>query len=129
MQTSKTTNTPRTSGADIVVPESTSKALSFDTGEGDHAMFRRLRWLKERAAQGGNTNDVAIVLIEACIEEGVCTRPRIVAVLKAIGLNARHVGLMLDRGTGRSPVSHRWRVDGDGRYSLLVAEGARATPP
>lgn len=65
MQTSKTTNTPRTSGADIIVPESASKAPFFDTGEGDHAMFRRLRWLKERAAQGGNMNDVAIVLIEA----------------------------------------------------------------
>lgn len=83
-------------GADIVVPESTSKAPSSDTGEGDNARFRRLRWLKERAAQGGNMNGIAIVLIEACIEGVVHTKPRIAAVLKAIRLNVRHVGLTLD---------------------------------
>jgi hypothetical protein len=82
-------------------------------------LFRRLRELKASLPKGVNKHEVAIVLILACIEEGVNTRGRIGTVLAHIGLDRAHVMIILNEGTGVDPSRHRWSRDGNGVYSLL----------
>lgn len=80
------------------------------------AKFRRLRALKSDLRLKCNKNDAAITMIDACLDEGFDTRPRIVGVLGKIGLNARHIAMTLNHGTGADPARHRWQVDQNGHY-------------
>lgn len=83
------------------------------------AFFQGLRDLDGQCrSRGVNKHDRAIVLIIACIEEGLNTGPRIVGALRKLGFNPRHVGMHLREGTGGDPQRHRWQRVEDGRYFL-----------
>lgn len=82
------------------------------------ALFEELRAL-QRNCGDADKNDQAIVLIHGCIAIGWDSRKRVVGALRHLGFNYRHVAIILDRGTGDSAEQHRWRVDGDGRYSSI----------
>jgi AraC-like DNA-binding protein len=94
--------------ADIVVPSRPPSPA------GSYAALRELL-----DACGPNKNDRAIVLIGACIGDGVATKGKIVSVGARFGLNPRHVAAILDQDTGTNPERHRWQRDGKGNYSLL----------
>lgn len=84
------------------------------------AVFARLRALA--ADCGTNKHDVAIALITACIIEGWDTGPQIIGTLCKLGLDRRHVAILLKESAGTNPDRHFWRRDGDGRYSLHQEE-------
>jgi hypothetical protein len=94
---------------------------------GTNALFERLRQLK--AACGPNKHDLAIVLVSACILEGLDTRARIVGALRKLGLNYRHVAIILEDGTGDNPQQHRWQRDTEDRYRLHDEGQAADRPP
>lgn len=79
-----------------------------------------LRQLK--AICGPNKHDQATILISACIGEGLDTRPRIVGALRHLGLDYRHVNIVLNKLTGGDPQRHRWMRDAEGCYSLHQEE-------
>jgi len=64
-------------------------------------------------------HDKALVLIEACIEQGTDTRKAIIAALVELGFNAQHVAILLIEHTGTNLNRHNWHRDETGRYSLL----------
>lgn len=63
---------------------------------------------------------MAIVLIVACIEEGINTGTRIVRALKQIGLNGDHVAIVLKSRTDW------WSKDDRGIYSVNMDAGKAA---
>jgi len=85
----------------------------------DADIFERLKGLIAACGSRPNKHDLATVLIEACIEEGIDTGPRIIGALSKLGLKAGHVGIMLKNGTGAHPTGYRWQRASDGRYSLI----------
>lgn len=70
-------------------------------------------------ACGSNKHDKALILIAACIGDGVNTKGSIIAAGKRAGLDSGHVAITLDRATGSIPTAHRWRRGADGVYALL----------
>ena len=84
----------------------------------------RLRALK--AECGPNKHDQAIALISACILDGWNTHKQIVGALGPLGMNPAHVRIILEEGTGTSPARHFWRLDKEGRFSLLEPAAERA---
>lgn len=112
--------TGRISAANLSVPKkrpvrSTTPPNSAD-GTG---LFDRLRDLVTHCGNGSNKHDVAIVLITACIQEGVDTGPRIIATLKHLSFNPRHIAILLKKGTGRDRDAHRWSRAEDGTLHVL----------
>ena len=87
-------------------------------GDPSGAFLEELRGLKAASGWPKDKHAVATVLITACIERGIDTRPRIIGALKSVGLDYRHVAIILNEGTGENPERHRWRLDPHGRYSL-----------
>jgi len=83
------------------------------------AMFERLQKLMDDCGPKPNKHDLVIALITACITEGVNTRREIIAVLVHLGLNNKHVAMMLKEGAGSDPEAYRWRRNEDGVYRLL----------
>jgi uncharacterized protein YhbP (UPF0306 family) len=69
-------------------------------------------------------HDQALVAIEACIAEGVNTKPHIIGVLRGVGFKAGHVASVLDPKRGPFANAAHWRIDGEGRYSLHEDEAA-----
>lgn len=63
-------------------------------------------------------HDRAIALIAVCIDNGWNTGTRIVGALKHLGLNPRHVAIVLKEGAGGNPEAHWWQRNADGHYSL-----------
>lgn len=106
---------PASSAADIMVPSS-PRPIGIDV------VLHRIRRLLDGCGTS-NLNDLAIVAIEALIEEGVDTGPQIVGAARSLGFNARHVGAILGRSEGGNPARHRWQRGADGVYRL---HGARA---
>jgi hypothetical protein len=96
------------SGADIVVPSRPPSPA------GSYAALRELL-----DSCGPNKNDRAVVLISACIGDGVATKGEIIGTGMRLGLNPRHIAAILDRDTGDNPERYRWRCDEGGTYSLL----------
>lgn len=82
-------------------------------------LIGRLRNLRDSCGEGSNKHDLAIVLISACLDEGVNTKTSIIGVLTAVGFNPKHVAIVLKNETGNNPASSRWRIDDEGRHSLL----------
>jgi hypothetical protein len=60
------------------------------------------------------------VLIHVCIDNGIATRPQIIAVLKRLDFNGRHIALVLEQGSGNDPGYHRWWRDKAGNYRNLA---------
>jgi hypothetical protein len=61
-------------------------------------------------------HDRAIVGIQACITSGINKGPDIIATLKRLGLNGRHVGMLLHNLAGSDPSRHMWQREADGTY-------------
>ena len=80
-------------------------------------IFRRLRALKGSLGFKPNKEDMAIVLIVACIEEGMNTGTRIVRALTRIGLNGDHVAIVLKSRTDW------WSKDERGIYTVNADAG------
>ena len=78
-------------------------------------MFRRFNDLYWRCKQDGlNKHEQVIVLIGACIEEGITTGPSIVGTVAHVGLNKKHVGAVLAKSIG-----DLWHRDGNRLYTTL----------
>ncbi|WP_370310116.1 hypothetical protein [Sphingobium abikonense] len=83
--------------------------------DNDPTLFDDLRALDKACGHDTSKNDRAIVLLAACIERGVNTRARLVAVLKHLGFTHSHLAIMLKERLG-----HDWQIDPDCRYSVLT---------
>lgn len=66
-----------------------------------------------------NKNDLVLMLIEGCLDEGIDTGRGIVNALGDLGCNRRHVAIMLKENTGYDPERNRWCKTHDGRYAPL----------
>lgn len=88
----------------------------------DKELFNGFRELLDSCGLETSKHDRAIVLIEACIDQGIDTRARIVGVAKHLGFEHGHIAILLAQNTGRSPDSYRWQRDKDGQYGRF--EGA-----
>ncbi|MBB3909754.1 hypothetical protein [Sphingomonas desiccabilis] len=108
------TSKPRVSAAEIDLAGMIS-ASPEPTGTA--AMFGRLRKLLR--ACGPNRHDQVLVLISACITEGVDTRGQIIGTLGHLDFKRGHVAMLLAEGTGTNPEVYRWRRDAAGTYTLL----------
>ena len=88
-----------------------AKSNGNEQQSGERAeLFRRLRRLKE--ACGRNKHDQATVLIDALIDEGIDTQPRIVGAMRRLDFLDSHTVLILAEGR----ISKRWERDAEGRY-------------
>ncbi|MCU6453928.1 hypothetical protein LPN01_07545 [Sphingomonas sp. A2-49] len=67
---------------------------------------------------GSSKHDCAIVFITAAIESGVNTGPAIIALGGELGLNRKHVAIILHGEAGENAELHRWRRGNDGTYAL-----------
>ncbi len=94
-----------------------STATTFSNVE-DVMIFRRLRWLQRQLGPKPNKHDLAVMLISACILEGLNRRGRIVGALRILGFKPAHIVMTLNHGTGLDPTQHRWDLDQEGRYRL-----------
>lgn len=128
MQTAIKPTRPRISAANLRVPQKkpaqgpapgAEVKAAPPTKSEKAALFGRLGRLKASLGSGVNKHEAAIVLISACIEEGIRTGGGIVGALVTLGFNNKHVAMMLKEATGTSPEMHRWSRDQEGRYSLI----------
>lgn len=78
-------------------------------------VFQELRELN-KACAGSNSHSRAIVLIHACIDNGINTRGRIRGTLVKLGFNADHAVTTLNKGTGNDPALYHWQLDEAGTY-------------
>lgn len=81
----------------------------------DSTLFDDLRALDEACGPQSNKHDRLTVLLTACIERGINTRPRLISVMKHLNFDQRHIAIMLDDRLGRE-----WQRGPDGRYSVLT---------
>ncbi len=65
-----------------------------------------------------NRNDLLMIAIEALIDRGVDTGPRIVGAAASMGFKRAHAGAVLSKSEGGSPDRHRWQRGSDGIYRL-----------
>lgn len=77
--------------------------------------IKRLRRLLDTHGSGGNKHEQAIMLIEACIMEGINTGPEIIGALRQLDFDPRHIAIALK---GDTDYAHRWVKDVNGIYSL-----------
>jgi hypothetical protein len=87
-----------------------------------NVLFQRLGELS-RTCGAANKNELAIVLISACIIDGVNTMPRIIGVLKRFGLTRQHIAITLNREAGPDHVRHHWYRHSNDTY-LLHGDGS-----
>ena len=78
-------------------------------------LFKRLQRLLQTIAPGSNRHEQLILMIEACIGEGIDTGLHLVDMLKRLGFNAQHVGMAL---ADHNPHASRWKRSADGIYRL-----------
>ncbi len=90
-------------------------------------VFSGLRALMDTLGRNHDRNERAIILAMACIGEGWNTRAQIVGASKKLGFDPKHVAIIVNRGTGPSPVRHRWWADADHRLHLHDDPMARAS--
>ena len=90
----------------------------------DAALIDGLRGLIADCGTSANKHDLATVPISACIDQGLDTRPQIVAALRALDFKPQHVAIILKEATGGNPERHLWQRDAQGKYTLLDQNGA-----
>lgn len=83
------------------------------------ATFRRLRALDAACGPDANNYDRVVVLISACIEEGITEGKRIVGAVARLQFNKRFVGMVLTKNAGNDPGRHHWKRLSDGTYRLF----------
>lgn len=94
---------------------SNTNTPDFPNGEAKVALFRRLRALKAVCVGDRvNRRDQVIILIQACIDEGIKMGGSIVGALVAIGYKRKYVGRLLVEGK-----KHFWCKSIDGTYINL----------
>ena len=81
-------------------------------------LIAAIRKTDMKAAQTSSKDDRIRMLITACIEQGFDIGPRITGIARALGFNAQHTDIILNRGTGNNPGPRRWYKDQQGRYRL-----------
>lgn len=101
-------NSHQISGGEIVIPPRPGASC------GSYAALSQLL-----EACGPNKNDRAITLISACIGDGVNTEREIIGMGKRLGLNPKHVAVILKQDAGNNPALHRWHRGESGIYRLL----------
>jgi hypothetical protein len=68
----------------------------------------------------------AMLLIAACIMEGVTCGPHIRAILTNFDLDRQHLQLIMNKGAGNDPARYLWRKDkATGAYSLHDPEAEK----
>jgi hypothetical protein len=80
--------------------------------DGSAAFYAGLGKFKEDS--GPYEHDQAINLITACIEQGISDGPQIIAALKVLGFNPRHVGKLLMDNEGANTDRHLWQRRAEG---------------
>ena len=81
------------------------------------AVFRNLRALDQSLVDSGvNKNDRVLLLINACINQGIDTGARIVGTVVQLGFNRQHVGMTLKHGLQRQPEWPNWGRHDAGTY-------------
>jgi hypothetical protein len=81
-------------------------------------LIATIRKTVTKAAQTLSKDDCIRLLITACIREGFDIGPRITGIARALGFNAQHADIILNRGMGNTPGPPRWYKDQQGRYHL-----------
>lgn len=84
----------------------------------DTAMFCRLRNLLREIEAVPDAHQRAIIMIAACIEEGMNEARRILPAMEALGFNRQHAAIILNREKGNDPGRHWWSRDSKGIYAL-----------
>ncbi len=79
------------------------------------SIFKELRALKA-ACRRADSHSRAIVLIQACIDNGINTRARIRGTLPQLGFDADHAIIVLKACTGKYPDVHHWYRDDNGVF-------------
>ncbi|WP_298200368.1 hypothetical protein [Novosphingobium sp.] len=97
-------------------------AISLDDQLGRNAapeqvsrIFKELRELKV-ACRRADAHSRVIVLIQACIDNGINTRSRIRGTLNKLGFNEDHVVIVLNACAGPNPDVYHWYRDEAGVY-------------
>lgn len=81
------------------------------------AIILRLRDLDEALmARKLNKHERANMLISSCIDEGVDSGSRIVGLLRELGFDRQHVGMLLKGGIQRHPEWPNWGRTDAGAY-------------
>jgi hypothetical protein len=75
-------------------------------------------WMELIAASHNNKEHQAILLITVCIEAGFNRRKLIREAGHLVGLDAKHIMIILNHNAGRNPERHLWQRSEDGFYSL-----------
>ncbi len=81
-------------------------------------LISAIRKMITKAALTSSKDDCIRMLIIACIEQGFDIGPRITGIARALGFNAQHAEIILNRGTGSNPGPRRWFKDQQGRYRV-----------
>ena len=79
------------------------------------SIFKELRALKA-ACRRADSHSRAIVLIQACIDNGINTRARIRGTLAKLGFNADHAVIVLEACAGQYPDVYHWYRDESGVF-------------
>ncbi len=100
--------------------------LASDASADDVTLiFKELRALKA-ACRRADAHSRAIVLIQACIDNGINTRSRIRGSLIKLGFNADHAVIVLNACAGPNPEVCHWYRDEAGTYHNHVGIAATA---
>ena len=92
-------------------------ALALDARMPEEEFERFMRGLRELDDMCGcNKNDSVIALTCACIDAGINTGSHIIATLRQLGYNVRHIGMMLHHNTGNNSERYLWTRSETGAY-------------
>ena len=75
-----------------------------------------LRQLEQACGSSVGKHDRAIVLIHACLDQGINTRGAIMAVLRHLGFVRGHIAIVLEANTGINPNGSHWKRTESGVY-------------
>lgn len=78
----------------------------------------RLQALNDGPLSECNTSDRAIMLITACLDDGINRGPEIIDTLVRLGFNQKHAGIMLSKHSGSKQAGNFWEKQDDGTYRL-----------
>jgi len=80
--------------------------------------FRRLRNLKAEYEAVLRGDELIVIMIAACIEEGMSEGKQITGAMAKLGFKKRYAGLILHKERGNDPKRHCWSRDVTGIYKV-----------